>query len=102
MADSLIERAKVVVDTSFVDESFAVSGWQGARRPRLSAGLAAAAAAAAAAGSKPSSPSPSSCLLSCAQETFVPELEAELAALRTRAEQAEASASQLEETLKVC
>ena len=31
----------------------------------------------------------------------MPELEAELAALRTRAEQAEASASQLEETLKV-
>ena len=31
----------------------------------------------------------------------MPELEAELAALRTRAEQAEASASQVEETLKV-
>ena len=31
----------------------------------------------------------------------MPELEAELAALRTRAEQAEASASQQEEALKV-
>ncbi len=40
-------------------------------------------------------------LLPPLQDTFVPELEAELAALRTRAEQAEASASQMEETLKV-
>ncbi|KAL4458256.1 hypothetical protein ABPG75_013121 [Micractinium tetrahymenae] len=56
MADSLVERAKLVVETNFVDEAFA--------------------------------------------EHFVPELEAELTALRARAEGAEASASQMEEQLK--
>ncbi|KAI7840150.1 hypothetical protein COHA_005933 [Chlorella ohadii] len=56
MAASLVERAKLVVETQHVDDAFT--------------------------------------------DTFVPELEAELAALRTRAEQAEASASQMEETLK--
>lgn len=35
------------------------------------------------------------------QANFVPELEAELTALRTRADDAEASASQMEEQLKV-
>lgn len=35
------------------------------------------------------------------QANFVPELEAELTALRTRADSAEASASQMEEQLKV-
>lgn len=56
MADSLVERAKLVVETNFVDEAFAAN--------------------------------------------FVPELEAELTALRTRADDAEASASQMEEQLK--
>ncbi|KAL4422080.1 hypothetical protein ABPG77_001548 [Micractinium sp. CCAP 211/92] len=56
MADSLVERAKQVVETNFVDEEFAAN--------------------------------------------FVPELEAELTALRTRADSAEASASQMEEQLK--
>ncbi|KAL4854901.1 hypothetical protein ACK3TF_004377 [Chlorella vulgaris] len=56
MADSLLERAKQVVDSQFVDEAFV--------------------------------------------ETFVPELEAELAALQTRAADAEAEAGKLEEALQ--
>ena len=41
---------------------------------------------------------PDSC---CLQDTFVPELEAEMAALRSRAELAEGSAAKLEESLLV-